>query len=88
LRVAGAFPTITTQLFGDAVLSKSTFTYNPSTQGPINSISASVLKDLAVDYATTNSGNTFRPLIKLAMAITVTASACSSHQNTAKADGR
>lgn len=40
------------------------FTYDPLTQGPITAISASVLKDLATNFQTTGSGNTFRPLIQ------------------------
>jgi PEP-CTERM motif len=44
-----------------------TFSYDPSTQGAINSISASVDKDLTSSYAGSSSsviGNTFRPLIE------------------------
>jgi hypothetical protein len=43
-----------------------TFTYNPSTQGAITSISASVDKDFTVAFgnnSTLGFGNTFRPLI-------------------------
>jgi hypothetical protein len=42
------------------------FTYNPSTQGAITSIDASVDKNLTVNFTNTGSvplGNTFRPLI-------------------------
>jgi hypothetical protein len=40
------------------------FTYNPQTQGALNSISASVDKDVTVDFLTADFGNTFHPLIE------------------------
>jgi len=41
-----------------------TFAYNPLTQGAISSISASVDKNINLNYATSGFGNTFRPTIE------------------------
>lgn len=41
-----------------------TFSYNPSVQGAISSIDASVDKDLSTNVDATGAGNTFRPLIE------------------------
>jgi hypothetical protein len=50
----------------DAGFVNNTFSYDPLTQGAINSISASVDKDLSTSYANNSSNptlNTFRPMI-------------------------
>jgi hypothetical protein len=62
LSIAATFPTLANPA-SDIGWVNTTFTYNPLTQGQINSISASVLKNLATTFATTNAGNSFRPLI-------------------------
>ena len=41
-----------------------TFAINPTTQGAITSIDASVIKNLSVTFAGSGFGNTFRPTIK------------------------
>ena len=46
------------------VLVNTTFAYNPLTQGPITSFSASVDKDLFTSVESTQFGNTFRPTIE------------------------
>jgi hypothetical protein len=61
--------TATTSGVGAAeiLLVNTTFSYDPATQGAINSISASVDKDLTSSYPGSSSsviGNTFRPLIE------------------------
>ena len=43
------------------VLVNTTFAYNPLTQGPITSFSASVDKDLFTSVESTQFGNTFLP---------------------------
>ena len=45
------------------VLLNPAFSYNPSTQGAITSLSASVDKNLSVNIALTGGGNTFHPTI-------------------------
>jgi hypothetical protein len=46
------------------VLLNPSFTYTPSTQGAITSLSASVDKNLSVNIALTGGGNTFHPTIE------------------------
>src|SRR5579871_3002142 len=63
-----------TATFGDTTVNagsadvgfvNNTFSYNPSTQGPLASIAASVDKDLSFNVTSTTAfGNTFRPLIE------------------------
>ena len=67
LEVSGVFPnapvppsTVDTALL---VLLNPSFSYNPTTQGAITSLSASVDKNLSVDVPGTGFGNTFRPTI-------------------------
>jgi hypothetical protein len=67
LQITGTFPnapvppsTVDTAL---AVLINNTFTYDPTTQGQITSLSASVDKDLSVNITGNGFGNTFRPTI-------------------------
>jgi hypothetical protein len=67
LEITGTFPnapvspsTVDTAL---AVLINNTFTYNPTTQGAITSLSASVDKNLSVNIVGNGFGNTFRPTI-------------------------
>jgi hypothetical protein len=50
-------------LFGAETLINNGFSYDPSTQGPITSISASVDKNLGVNIQS-SGGNTFRPTIE------------------------
>jgi hypothetical protein len=49
---------------GAETIINTTFSYNPTTQGAITSISASVDKNLGVNVAGTGFGNTFRPTIQ------------------------
>lgn len=44
-------------------LANTTFAYDPSTQGAINSIDASVFKNAITDFTAIGFGNTFRPTI-------------------------
>src|SRR5277367_4913611 len=67
LQITGTFPnapvppaTLDTAL---EVLLNPAFSYNPSTQGAITSLSASVDKNLSVNIALTGGGNTFHPTI-------------------------
>jgi hypothetical protein len=66
LEITGTFPN--TPAPGDLnttveVLTNPNFTYSPSVQGAITSLSASVDKDLSVNIALTGGGNSFHPTI-------------------------
>ena len=67
LQITGTFPNAppTGDLYTavEALLNPS-FTYTPSTQGAIASLSASVDKNLSVNIALTGGGNTFHPTIE------------------------
>ena len=51
-------------LTGAETIINTTFSYDPTTQGAITSVSASVDKNLLVNIAGTGFGNTFRPTIE------------------------
>jgi hypothetical protein len=67
LQITGTFPNAppTGDLYTavEALLNPS-FTYTPSTQGAITSLSASVDKNLSVNIALTGGGNSFHPTIE------------------------
>ena len=66
LQVTGTFPNAPPPSGVDtavAVFMNTSFTYNPTTQGAITNLSASVDKNLLVNFNGTGFGNTFRPTI-------------------------
>jgi hypothetical protein len=66
LQITGTFPNAPPPAGIDTaleVLINNSFSYDPTTQGAITSLSASVDKNLLVNVAGTGFGNTFRPTI-------------------------